>query len=128
MIKVVVFKTSNYPVSTPPLKKKIRAFLQAKGVKSDAEVIVSFVSKIRMIKIARKYLKESSVHNVFSFTEKEVAPPFVYPLDSFVQLGEVVVCYPKAVEEAKRDNVTLDEKIWQLVEHGLMHLLGYHHS
>ncbi len=38
----------------------------------------------------------------------------------------MVVCYPEAVEEAKKENLTLDEKIWQLVEHGLMHLLGYH--
>ncbi len=128
MIKVVVFKTSNYPVSSPALKRKVRAFLEAKGIKSDTEVFISFVSKPRMIKIAKKYLKEDNVHNVLSFTEKEVAFPFVYPPGNFTQLGEVVVCYPKAVEEAKKENVTMDEKIWQLVEHGLMHLLGHHHS
>lgn len=128
MVKVVVFKTSNYPVSTPPLKRKVKAFLEAKGVMSDTEVLISFVSKPKMIQIAKKYLKEDRVHNVFSFTEREVAPPFVYPFGSFVRLGEVVVCYPEAVEEAKKENLTLDEKIWQLVEHGLMHLLGYHHN
>ncbi len=128
MIKVVVFKTSNYPISTPSLKRKVKAFLAAKGIKSDTEVFISFVSKPRMVQIAKKYLKEGSVHNVFSFTEKEVASPFVYPPTNFTQLGEVVVCYPKAVEEAKKENLTLDEKVWQLVEHGLMHLLGYHHK
>lgn len=128
MIKVVVYKTSNYPVSTPSLKRKVRYFLAAKGIKSDTEVFISFVSKPKMIQIARKYLKEESVHNVFSFTEKEVVSPFIYPPNNFVQLGEVVICYPKAFEEAKKENLTLDEKIWQLVEHGLMHLLGYHHK
>ena len=123
-----VFKTSNYPVAAPPLKRKVKAFLLSKSITSDAEISIAFVSKPKMIDLAKKYLKESSLHNVLSFTENEVSPKFVYPPDSFLQLGEVVVCYPEVVEEAKRENVTIDEKVWELVEHGIMHLLGYHHK
>jgi probable rRNA maturation factor len=128
MIRVRVFKTSNYPVAVPPLKKKVKAFLLAKSVSSDAEISIAFVSKPRMLEIVKKYLKENNLHNVLSFTESEVGPKFVYPPDSPLQLGEVVVCYPVAVEEAKKENLTIDEKVWQLVEHGIMHLLGYHHK
>jgi rRNA maturation RNase YbeY len=128
MIRVRVFKTSNYPVAAPPLKKKVRNFLLANSVTSDAEISIAIVSKPKMLELVKKYLKENSLHNVLSFTESEVGPKFVYPPDSFLQLGEVVVCYPQAIEEAKRDNMTIDEKVWQLVEHGIMHLLGYHHE
>lgn len=128
MIKVKVFKTSNYPVATVPLKKKVKAFLSSKSITSDAEISIAFVSKPKMLGLVKKYLKENKVHNVLSFTENEVSSKFVYPPDSFLQLGEVVVCYPEAIEEAKRENLTIDEKVWQLVEHGIMHLLGYHHK
>lgn len=128
MIKVRIFKTSNYPVEAVPLKRKVRAFLLSKSISSDSEISIAFVSKPKMLELARKYLKENSIHNVLSFTENEVSPKFVYPPSSLLQLGEVVVCYPQVVEEAKKENLTIDEKVWQLVEHGIMHLLGYHHK
>ena len=127
MIKVSISKQSNYPVKTPIIKKKLARFLESQGIVSDADVSVAIVGEKKMMDIGKKFLKDGKLHNVLSFTPTEVKE-FVYPPDGTIHLGEVVVCYPKAVEEAKEENVLIDERIYELIEHGTLHLLGIHHE
>jgi rRNA maturation RNase YbeY len=127
MIKVYVTKLSSYPVSTPRIKKSVRDFLKGKGIVSDAEISVALVGNKKMLELSKKYLKDNMVHNVLSFTESEVGQKFVYPPLKAIHLGEVVVCFPKAVEEAKKEQKLIEKKVTDLVLHGLEHLLGHHH-
>ena len=43
-------------------------------------------------------------------------------------MGEIVICYPKVLEEAKLEGKLIDQKAYELVEHGALHLLGFHHE
>jgi len=126
MIRVSVTKQSNYPVSSAPIKKKLADFLAKSGIVSDAEVSVAIVGEAKMMEVG-KYLKDKKLHNVLSFTPTEVKG-FVYPPDGTLHLGEIVVCYPVAVEESKEENVLIAERVYELIEHGAMHLLGIHHA
>ena len=129
MLKVFVNKQSNYPVSSPMLKKRLREFFKKNGIVSDAVVSVAIVGESRMKSLAKEYLNEKDVvHNVLSFTENEVQGTFVNPTDKIIRLGEIIVCYSKAIEEAKKENLLIQEKIGQLVEHGALHLIGIHHD
>lgn len=130
MIKVNVKKQSNYPVDTPLLKRRLTRFLKEKGIVSDTEVSVALVGEEKMKDLAKKYLKEKppTVHNVLSFPHIESKEKFVYPPDSKIRLGEIVLCFHKLKEEAKREGKLVDEKAGELVEHGALHLLGIHHS
>jgi probable rRNA maturation factor len=135
MIKVLVKKQSNYPVSTPKLKKRIRDFFEKHGIVSDATVSVALVGEKYMLDIAKKYLKDGRVHNVLSFPADEAKDlpagrqgKFIHPPGDIIDLGEIVVCYPKAFEEAKAEGKRIEEKVHELAEHGALHLLGIHHS
>ena len=128
MVKVSVLKQSNYPVKTSDIKKKLSAFFESQGIVSEAEVSVAIVGKDKMLSVGKKYLKDKKVHNVLSFTPDEAKGTFAYPPDGMVHLGEIIVCYPVAVEEAKEENVLVGEKVYELIEHGAMHLLGFHHK
>lgn len=129
MIKVHVTKTSYYPVSSVKIRKEIQKFLKKNKVTSDTEMSVALIGKKRMMDLAKKHLDETnSVHNVLSFTTNEITEDFVFPPGSAIQLGEVVVCYPKAVEEAKKENKLIDDKVLELIKHGTMHLMGVHHD
>lgn len=121
-------KQSNYPVGVALIKKRLSAFLQKKGIVSDAEVSVAIVGEKKMTDIGNKYLKDRKLHNVLSFTPNETKKRFVFPPDGIIHLGEIIVCYQKAVEESKKENVLIDEKVYELVEHGALHLLGIHHE
>jgi probable rRNA maturation factor len=43
-------------------------------------------------------------------------------------LGDIVISFPAAVDNARRFGKKVDDQICFFVEHGLMHLLGYHHA
>jgi probable rRNA maturation factor len=129
MIKVYINKQSSYPVSTPALKKRLIAFFEKEGIVSNADVSVSIVGEKRMLELAEKHLQEKEVlHNVLSFTASETPGKFLYPPDNLIHLGDIVICFQKAFEEAKAEQKMIDDKIWELIEHGAHHLLGHHHE
>ncbi len=127
MIKVDVVKQSNYPVSATKIKRLLTDFFVKKGIVSDAEVSVAVVGEKRMIDIGKEYLKDGKIHNVLSFTPDESKEVFVYPPDGHLHLGEIVICYPIVVAEAKKENKLIEEKALELALHGARHLLGEHH-
>ncbi len=128
MVKVHVKKQSNYPVSTPKIKKRLADFFEKNGIVSDSEVSVAIVGNKKMTNLSKKYLKDNSVHNVLSFSADEMEKDFKYPPNDTLQLGEIVVCYPQVVEEAKKEDKVIDVKLIELLEHGALHLLGVHHK
>lgn len=134
MIKVNVSKQSNFPVKSSLIKKKLKNFLTKEGIVSDCVVSVAIVGKEKMLELGRKHLKDvhgstdNNLHNVLSFTESEIKGNFVYPPDGKIYLGEIIICYPKIIEEAEEEGILIDERAYELVEHGALHLLGKHHE
>ncbi len=134
MIKIYVKKQSSYPVGASKLKKRLRKFLEENGIVSDSVVSVYLVGKDKMLDIGKKYLGDNELHNVLSFTEAEVKDlpsgkgGFVYPPNEAIRLGEIVICYPKAIEEANEEGVLIEDRVCELLEHGAQHLLGIHHK
>lgn len=127
MIKVLVKKQSNYPVKTPVVKKALQKFFENEGVVSDAFVSVALVGEDKMRSIGKKYYKkDEKLHNVFSFVESE-APAFIHPQAAGINLGEIIVCYPVAVEEANKEGKLIEEKVLELILHAGDHLVGRHH-
>lgn len=128
MIKVNVSKQSNFPVKSSLIKRRLRDFLTKEGIVSDCMVSVAIVGKAKMLEMSRKHLNDKVLHNVLSFTESEIKGNFIYPPDGKIYLGEIVICYPKVLEEAKEESVLIDERVSELIEHGALHLLGKHHE
>ena len=129
MIKIYVTKQSNFSVSSPKIKSSLKEFLSGEGIVSDSDVYVSIVGETKMLKLAKKYLKEDKIlHNVLSFPANEARGEFINAPDNTIHLGEIVLCYPKIVEEASQDGVLIEEKVIELVLHGALHLLGKHHE
>ena len=129
MIKVNVYKQSNYPISSVKVKKVLKEFLSSRGITSDSEVNLSFVGKKKMLEIAEEHLneKDKPPHNVLSFLPEETTNKFVYPPDGVIHLGDIIICYPVVFEEAKVERKFVEDKAFELVEHGALHLLGEHH-
>jgi len=130
MIKVHVKKQSNYPVKSTRIKQSLKEFLKEKGIVTDSEVSVALVGKEKAVFLAREYLKErpARAHNVLSFSAAETKGKFIEPPAKRIYLGEIVVCFPIALSEARKEGKLTDEKVIELVEHGALHLLGIHHK
>jgi rRNA maturation RNase YbeY len=128
MIRVYVKKEITCPISAVEVKRVLSFFLKEEGIVSNADVSVAFVGQTKMLALASKYLKERhTLHNVLSFPYSE-GGKFVYPPEDVMHLGDIVICYPKALEEAKKEGVQIKEKTMELICHGALHLLGKHHD
>ena len=129
MIKVDVKKLSNYPVSTVKIKRVLQDALERYGLRSDAYVSIAIVGEKKMIEIAQTYLKENNVvHNVLTFSSSDIKTAFSYPPKHLLDVGEILVCYPKAKEEAISEGILVEDKVLELIEHGAAHLMGHHHE
>ncbi len=130
MIRVNVKKQGNYPVNSKKLKASLQNFFQKHGIVSEAEVSVAIVGISKMLEVGKTFLneKEETPHNVLSFTPDEGGGKFIYPPDGIIHLGEIIICFPKVIEEAEAQGVLIDDKTIELAEHGATHLMGIHHT
>lgn len=126
MVKVNVSKQSSYPISGVVVRRFLQKFFKENGIVSDATAHVSFVGEEKMKELGKKYYKDTKLHNVFSFVESEVSD-FKH-VDKIMHLGEIVVCFPVVLKEAKMEGKLIEEKVLELVGHSALHLLGIHHE
>lgn len=139
MVKVLITADSKYPVNRPKIRAAVEATLREKGITSDVEISVLICGERKSRELAKKYLADDSAHNVLSFpladegsakafTTGKNAADFSPRDGEFLILGDIIVCYPLAQNQANSDNVLVDTKISELVSHGMLHLLGVHHD
>lgn len=128
MIKVNLQKQSGYPVNVRKLKKSLQDFFTSKGIVSEAEVSVAIVGTKKMLEISKRYLRDKDKHSVLSFTPGEGKGSFVYPPDGIIHLGEIIICYPCIVDEARKVGKLIDAVVEELVRHSALHLMGIHHE
>ncbi len=100
--------------------------LNKQEVESAVEVSVAVVGDRKMRQLSKKYKDEDKTRNVLSFSLSEGEK--AYDPSSVLRLGDIVISYPEVIREASRDEVLVDDKIDELVVHGLGHLLGLHHD
>lgn len=133
MIKTFLSVGSRYPVNRKAIRACVDRVLTEKNV-SEAEVSVSIVGAREMIRLNEGLMKHEGVTDVLSFPQHDPEQPekdFSVPVEDAgvpLHLGDVVVCFPEAVNQARQKGHMVDDQICSLVEHGLLHLLGFHHD
>lgn len=130
MITALIKTESHYTVDRDRVRGIIQKVLVAKGVKGSVEISVSIVGDRLMKRLNGKYRNIPETTDVLSFpmADEIVDTPFVDPPDNILRLGDIVISYPQAREDASEENKLVDDKIDELVEHSMFHLLGQHHK
>ncbi len=130
MIRVLFQTESHFPVDRKKIKEAVERAL-VHEVHRDTEVSISIVGDRRMKELNKKYRNLDKTTDVLSFGLNDPmakkSDQFIEAPDDILRLGDIVVSYPQAVEEARERNVLVDDQIAFLVLHGLDHLLGKHH-
>ena len=125
-LKVLIYVESRYRVNRKRIKAIIARVLTENKITSPTEVSIAIVGDRKMRYLNRKYRDKDTTTNVLSFSQQEGEKPVVPT--NILHLGDVVLSYPQVIRDAARDEVLVDEKIDELVAHGLLHLLGLHHN
>lgn len=101
------------------LKSKALFILKTLNVSGNKELCVAFVDDEEMRKLNADYRNINRTTDVLSFPQDG-------PDDSI--LGDVIISIDTAIRRSKLRKVSIEREIYQLMIHGILHLLGYDHK
>lgn len=110
-----------YPIDDIPLGEWALRALELLG-RQGAELSVVVVDNDQIRDLNRTYLGRDRPTNVISFPQQEGEGP------QGEHLGDVVISMEKALQEAQESGMRLDERMLELLVHGICHLAGYNHE
>lgn len=125
-VSVLIFVESRYKVNRKRIKKTVQNVLDKNEIVGPVEVSIAVVGDRKMRELSKRYKGEDKTRNILSFSQTE-GEELKMPA-GVLRLGDIVLSFPQVINDAVRDEMLVDDKVDQLVEHGLMHLLGLHHE
>ena len=129
MTNILIKTDSHYKVNRKRVRRVIDSFLMEKKVKS-AELSISVVGDRQMKKLNRQYrnLDETTDILSFPFIDNVQGSKFIDAPDGVLRLGDIIISYPQVIDDASSEEKLVDDKIDELIIHGLNHLFGLHHD
>jgi probable rRNA maturation factor len=92
-------------------------------------VSLSLVDNERIQKINREHRQKDAVTDVLSFPLFDNRSEWMQEdWEDSIQLGDIILAVPRAIEQAIEYKHSLLREICFLVVHGFLHLLGYDHE
>lgn len=130
MTKIEIYSGKGYRFDRKKVRDEMERVIGEQGITKDVEVCVTVVGTRKMKQLHKQYMETEEVTDVLSFPLEETGSGsgFVTVPDGILRLGDVVVCYPVAVAQAKTSGRLTDDEIAFLAGHGTLHLLGVHHE
>jgi len=110
-------------VSTPLVRKKTGQILNALGC-NHHEISVVIMDDAEIRALNREFRDIDRPTNVLSFPMQEGEFSNVTP----GLLGDVVISAQTAAAEAEEAGIPLDQRLSQLLVHGILHLVGFDHE
>lgn len=112
-------------------REVVRCVLDEEHATSQYDLTVVFAGSDEVQRLNRDYRGVDSPTDVIAFymlQNRAPDPSFPLPPDDTIYLGDVVVCYPVAVEQAAEQGHPVKQELALLIIHGVLHLLGYDHE
>lgn len=130
MITINILADAKFSLDRDGLRAHLVEVLTKHKLTEEVEMTVLVVGKRKMAELHQKHMNLPGPTDVLSFPLSDPAEdqPFVSSPDGVLRLGDIVICYSVAVEEAIEKQIKVDDQLQFLAEHGLMHLLGFHHE
>ena len=104
------------------IRRAAEASLLRGGAAGDVCVLVTDAEEIQRLNAA--YRSIDRVTDVLTFPAWE-GDAILCPPDGY--LGDIAICYERAVEQAQEYGHSLERELAFLAVHGALHLLGYDH-
>ncbi len=126
MISINVSDTINPEVDLNALEMAARETLLRAGKgqsETGSEVTILLTGDEQLHELNRKFLEVDAPTDVLSFPAD-----YVDPDTDATYLGDILISYPRAQDQAAAGGHPVQEELKLLVVHGMLHLLGYDHG
>ena len=113
------------------VRRIAQTVLKAEGVANPYEVSMVFTDSETVQQLNRDYRGMDESTDVLAFymlPQGEGNDSFALPPDEVTRLGEVIISYPQAMEQAREQGHSPERELALLIVHGILHLLGYDHE
>lgn len=116
-------RQNSHRISLVKIRKKARVILDALG-SPEAELSILFVDDAAIAQLNRQYLSRPGPTNVIAFAMRDGEFADVSPQ----LLGDVVISLDTAEREGNESGIGLEDRLDELLVHGILHLFGYDHE
>ena len=82
--------------------------------KKEGDISFTFCSDSFLLGINKKFLRHNTLTDIITFQ---------YPADELS--GEIFISIPRVKENAKKFNVSIQQELYRVIIHGVLHLCGY---
>jgi probable rRNA maturation factor len=120
---IEVTNTSGQLVPATEINSLLSFALLELELNPECELNVSFVDDDYMTELHIKWMDEPGTTDVLSFPMDMPETP-----GEAVTLGDIVISPVVAAEQASQQGHSIEQEIFILATHGLLHILGYDHS
>jgi probable rRNA maturation factor len=125
MINILVADPFTDLVDTAKLELAALTTLQHESDSPDLELSLVIEDDARLQGLNKEFLDIDAPTDVLSFPSGEEE---VDPESGLLYLGDVVISYPRALEQSSAAGHPLMAELQLLVIHGTLHLLGHDHA
>jgi probable rRNA maturation factor len=125
MITSDVYQKSGKKIPSSFWHKWLMVATKVTKLKGDWEISIAVVGDKAMRTLNRQYRGKDYVTDVLSFRDAEIKGN--YQGVKKQQLGEIIICYPQIVRQAKQHQQSFSDELALMFVHGFLHLLGYDH-
>lgn len=123
MVVQIDNKQSNHRLSKKRLRQTAKVILNALGC-PDAELSILIVDDQQIAQFNQDYLNRNGPTNVIAFPMREGRFSEITPN----LLGDVVISADTAKREGQSAGLNMQDRLDQLLIHGILHLCGYDHE
>jgi probable rRNA maturation factor len=110
------------------VRRTCTAALVQEKFSESAEISVRFVDDAEMRQLNARHRGIDDVTDVLSFPMAEKGVWDKNPATGAALLGDIVICLPRADEQARLYGHSLQRELSFLTAHSIFHLLGYDHE
>lgn len=107
-------KGIRFPISNKSRISKTIQNLIKNEKKKEGDISFTFCSDSFLLDINKKFLRHNTLTDIITFQ---------YPADKLS--GEIFISIPRVRENAKKFNVSIQQELYRVIIHGVLHLCGY---
>lgn len=111
------------PADRLALESAARTTLDLQDPARQADLTIRLTDDAELRRLNAQFLGIDSPTDVLSFPSGETDPE-----TQAVYLGDIVISYPRALDQAEAGGHPFLDELRLLVVHGVLHLLGYDHA
>jgi len=108
------------------IKSAVEYVLEEQNIQTPVEISIAIIGDRKMKALNKKYRNKDGTANILEFPLNEGEQTNL-PTD-IMRLGDIVISYPMVIKESSEQDMLVDDRVEELVQHGMLHLLGLHHE